>query len=110
MSSTQEFVDHVCGQFHDRLGVTSRKMFGEYGLFCEGKMFGMVCDDRLLIKPTEGGRAFIGQVVEGLPYPGARPAFLIEEKLDDRDWLSELAALTTRELPEPRRRKRTKPS
>ena len=109
MASTQEFVDYVVGQFDDGLEVTSKRMFGEYGLFCEGKMFGMVCDDRLLVKPTESGRAFIGDVVEALPYPGARPCFLIEEQLDDGEWMSELARLTTRELPEPRRRKR-KPS
>ena len=109
MASTQEFVDYVVGQFDDGLEVTSKRMFGEYGLFCEGKMFGMVCDDRFLVKPTAAGRAFIGDVVEALPYPGARPCFLIEERLDDGEWMSELARLTTRELPEPRRRKR-KPS
>jgi TfoX/Sxy family transcriptional regulator of competence genes len=106
VASTQDFVDHVVGLLDEKLGVTSKKMFGEYGLFCEGKMFGLVCDDRFLVKPTAGGRAFIGKVVEASPYPGARPCFLIEEQLDDGEWLSELARITTRELPEPRRRKR----
>lgn len=106
MGSSQEFVDYVTERFDEALGVTSKKMFGEYGLFCGGKMFGMVCDDRLFVKPTEGGRAFIGRVSEAPPYPGAKPIFLIEDKLDDGDWLSELARITTEELPEPKRRKR----
>lgn len=105
MASTQEFVDYVTGQFDARLGVTARKMFGEYGVFCDGKMFGLVCDDRFLVKPTEGGRAWVGDIVEAEPYPGAKPCFLIEERLDDGEWLSELARITTRELPEPKRRK-----
>lgn len=107
MASSQEFVDFVTEQFEDDCGVTSKKMFGEFGLFSRGKMFALVCDDRLLIKPTEGGRAFVGDVVEGIPYPGAKPCFLIEDRIDDREWLSELARITTRELPEPKRRKKT---
>jgi TfoX/Sxy family transcriptional regulator of competence genes len=66
----------------------------------------MVCDDRFFVKPTEAGRAFIGNVVEAAPYPGAKPSFLIEEGLEDRDWLSELARITVRELPVPKRKKK----
>jgi TfoX/Sxy family transcriptional regulator of competence genes len=84
MASSREFVDYVTEQFEESLGVTHRKMFGEYGLFCGGRMFGMVCDDRLFVKPTKGGRAFIGEVVEAEPYPGARPCFLVADRLDDR--------------------------
>lgn len=109
MSSTQGFLDHVLAQFDRHCGVTAKKMFGEYGLFSGGKMFGMVCDDRLLIKPTAGGRAYIGRVVEAEPYPGAKPSFLIEERLEDREWLSELARITTRELPMPKPKKPRKP-
>lgn len=106
MASSQEFVEYVTGQFLDSLGVTSKKMFGEYGIFCDGKMFGLVCDDRFFFKPTEGGRAFIGDVVEAPPYPGAKPCFLVEDRLDDQEWMSELARITTRELPAPKPRRR----
>ena len=108
MGSTQGFVDYVTEQFDEDCGVTQKKMFGEYGLFSEGKMFGMVCDDRLFFKPTEGGRAYIGEVVEAPPYPGAKPIFLIENQLEDGEWLSELVRITTRELPVPKARKRKK--
>jgi len=109
MASDQEFVDYAVGQIDERCAVTAKKMFGEYGLFSDGKMFGLVCDNRLLIKPTEGGRAFIGNVVEAPPYTGAKPAFLIEGKIEDHEWLSELVRITTRELPAPRPRKPRKP-
>ena len=106
MASSREFVEYVVERFDAHLGVTSKKMFGEYGLFCGGKMFGMICDDRLFVKPTEGGRAFIGEVVEAPPYPGAKPIFVIEEGIDDGEWLSELARLTTQELPVPKKKRR----
>jgi len=104
MASSQEFVDFVAQQFDNGLEVTVRKMFGEYGLFCDGKMFGMICDDQFFVKPTEGGRAFLGEVVEAPPYPGAKPSFLIQERLEDREWMTELARITTRERPLPKRK------
>ena len=106
MTSDLSFVEYVVDQFEENCGVTFKKMFGEYGLFSEGKMFGMICDDRLLFKPTEGGRAYIGDVVEAPPYPGAKPIFLIEGQLEDGEWLSELVRITTRELPAPKPKKR----
>ncbi len=104
MASDLSFVEHVLDQFEPACGVTSKRMFGEFGLFSEGRMFALVCDNQLFVKPTDGGRAFIGNVVEGSPYPGAKPCFLIES-LDDRAWLSELARRTTAELPAPKPRK-----
>lgn len=106
MSTTQGFADYVTDQFEEDCGVTQKKMFGEYGLFSQGKMFAMVCDDRLLFKPTVAGRAFIGEVVEAEPYPGAKLCFLIEDRLEDREWLSELARITARELPPPKPRRK----
>ncbi len=35
----------------------------------------------------------------------AKPSFLIEDKVEDREWLSELIRITVRELPEPKPKK-----
>ena len=45
-----------------------------------------------------GEEKLIGEPVLGSPYPGAKPIFLIEDKLDDRDWLVDLIKITVREL------------
>lgn len=105
MASTQEFVDFVVDQIRPAGLVTARKMFGEYALYAGGKVVALVCDDRLFIKPTEQGRAFIGEVVEGRPYPGAKPYFLIEDRLEDGEWLGELVRVTEAELPPPATKK-----
>ena len=81
-------------------------MFGEYGIWCDGKIVALICDNKLFMKPTEAGRAFIGNVVEAPPYPGAKNSFLIEERIDDKEWLSELVRLTDNELPAPKPRKK----
>ena len=58
-----------------------------------------------LLKP---GGLLIKEVVEAPPYPGARLNFLIEEKLDNKEWLSELIRITVKELPEPKPKKKKK--
>jgi hypothetical protein len=44
-------------------------------------------------------------LVEKSPYPGAKPCFLIEEKLEDSEWLKKLVEITVKELPEPKPKK-----
>jgi len=105
MASDLEFVEFVADQLK-RCHVTYRKMFGEYGLYADGKFFGVICDNQLFVKPTEGGRAFIGEPVEAPPYPGAKLSFLIEDQIEDPEWLGELVTITARELPDPKPKKK----
>lgn len=108
MASDLEFVEFVVDHIEDVGEITYRKMFGEYALYSDGKIVALVCDNRLFVKPTEAGRAFIGDVVEASPYPGAKPAFLVEERLEDTEWLSELLRVTEKELPPPKPKKKKK--
>lgn len=109
MASDQNFMDFVLDQIENAGQITAKKMFGEFGVFSDGKIFALVCDNKLFIKPTEAGRAFLGDdVLEAPPYTGAKMSFLIEDKLEDRDWISELARITIKELPEPKPKKKKK--
>ena len=108
MASDLDFVEFVVDQMESAGAIAYRKMFGEYALYCEGKVVALVCDNQLFVKPTKAGRSFIGNVVEAPPYPGAKPSFLIEEQLEDGDWISSLVRLTEKELPKPRPKKKSK--
>jgi TfoX/Sxy family transcriptional regulator of competence genes len=101
MSSDQSFVDYIIDQASGAGSMTCRKMFGEYALYCNGKVVGLICDNQLFVKQTDAGRSFIGNVVEAPAYPGARDSFLIEDNLDDREWISRLIKITAAELPLP---------
>lgn len=105
MATTQNFADFVSEQITNAGNITVKKMFGEYGIYSDGKIFGLICDNKLFIKPTVNGKSFAGNVVEAPPYPGASMYFLIEDKLEDREWLSELVRITVAELPEPKPKK-----
>lgn len=103
MASDRKTVDYIVDQISAAGSVSARAMFGEYGLYCDGKMIAIVSDDRLLIKPTVGGRAWADGAEDVPPYPGASPYLLIDpDRWEDRDWLTHLARITTAELPAPK--------
>ena len=106
MASEINFLDFVLEQIKSSGEITAKKMFGEYGIYSDGKLFGLICDNKLFIKPTNSGRKFIGNVVEAPPYEGAKPSFLIEDKIEDSEWLSELVRISLNELPAPKPKKK----
>ncbi len=102
MASDQDFVEFIADQMEEAGHITYRKMFGEYALYCDGKVVALICDNQLYVKPTEAGRSYIGNVCEAPPYPGAKMYFLIEGEYEDALWLSDLIRITDRELPPPK--------
>jgi hypothetical protein len=46
--------------------------------------------------------------MEASPYPGAKPSFLIEDQVEDKQWLTQLINLTENELPVPKPKKKKK--
>lgn len=82
--------------------IAYRKMFGEYAVYCDGKVVALVCDNQLFVKPTKEGRTYIGKVCEAPPYPGAKMYLLIEDAYEDPDWISGLIRITAGALPPPK--------
>ncbi|MFZ6657088.1 TfoX/Sxy family protein [Undibacterium sp. TJN19] len=102
MASQASFVEFILDQLSSCEDVQAKKMFGEYALYMSGKMFALICDDQLFIKPTTAGRGLLNMVNEAPPYPQAKPWYLIDsDLLDDRDALSTLARTTAAALPLP---------
>lgn len=101
MASDASFIEYVRDQMQGAGQVTFRKMFGEYALYCDGKVVALVCDNQVFIKPTVVGRAMLGSVTEAPPYPGAKPHFQLGEELDDPPFMAELIRKMVSELPLP---------
>ncbi len=108
MASDLDFIEFVIDQMENAGAITCRAMFGGHTVYCEGKVVALICNNQLFVKPTKAGRSFIGNVIEAPAYPGAKPSFLIEEQLEDKDWISSLISFTEKELPEPRPKKKSK--
>jgi hypothetical protein len=104
MATSQSTIDFLLDQLSGLANVRARKMFGEYAVYCDGKVVGLVCDDQLFVKITPQGKAFVGlHYREGEPYPGAKPAMAIgAEEIENGERLCELFRLTALALPSPK--------
>ncbi len=100
MPSSEKFRDHVLQQFKGELRVTTRKMMGEYILYADGKIFGGIYDDRLLVKPVPAALAMLPAAKKQLPYEGAKPMLCVtNEQIEDNDFLVRLLDAMLSELP-----------
>ncbi len=97
MSTKQSYTDYILDQLVQLKNVSVRKMFGEYALYCDNKVVGLICNNSLFIKITPPGLAYVGQdFSEGYPYPGAKASMLInEDQIEDGQWLSRLVEITS---------------
>lgn len=108
MASDLEYVEFITEQIDAECEMSFRKMFGEYALYSKSKVVALICDNQLFVKPTNAGKEYMGEFVEAPAYPGAKPSLLIEDRIDDRQWLSKLILITEKALPKPKPRAKRK--
>lgn len=101
MASNPEYVQYIADQLSTAGEITYRKMFGEYGMYLDGKIFALICDDQLFVKITEAGRKLCPELEEAPPYEGAKNYLLVED-IDDSEALVEFVTATCAELPAPK--------
>ena len=105
MASNADFVQYIADQCSGAGEIIVRKMFGDYGIYCDGKIFGLICDNGFYLKPTDAVRPMLREVALRPPYDGAKDYFYITD-IDDRDYLSAIVRETCKALPEPRPKKK----
>ncbi len=100
LKTRQATIDFILDQLISVQNVRTRKMFGEYALYCNDKVVGLVCRDTLFIKITNQGKKFAdGHYKEGHAYKGAKASMLINgDQIEDCEWLSELVRITADNL------------
>ena len=103
MATKKEYLDYVLEQLSGVPGISHRAMMGEYVLYVDGRVFGGVYDDRLLLKPTPAACALLPDVPREIPYEGAKEMLLADP--DERDKLALTVTAMFPELPEPKKRK-----
>jgi TfoX/Sxy family transcriptional regulator of competence genes len=107
MATRQDLTDYLTEQMGSAANVRSRKMFGEYAIYCDEKVIALVCDDQLYLKVTAAGLRLLPEAEHGPAYPGAKPSIIVPEELyDNHEFMSRLARETAAELPLPKPKKR----
>lgn len=103
MATKVSTIDFIVDQVSTAGQIRSRKMFGEYALYCNEKVVAFVCDDQLFIKPTEPGLKFLDESHGAPPYPGAKNYLRVpEDKWDEKNWLTDFIKATADSLPLPK--------
>lgn len=106
MSTKKETIDFIMNQIQTSGNVRSRKMFGEYAIYCNEKVVALVCDDQLFVKMNEASLKFLDKENASPPYPGAKGHLMVpEDKWEDSDWMSRLF-LETEKLVVPSKKKK----
>lgn len=103
MASNADFVQYIADQCCGAGEIVTKKMFGDYGIYCDGIIFGLICDDRFFLKPTDAVRSKLRVLDMRPPYDGAKDYFYIAD-VDDREYLSELVRETCKALPKSKKR------
>ena len=82
MASSLDFVEYICEQLSGAGEITYKKMFGEYGIYCNEKIVGVICDNQFFVKKTEAGAAVYPNCEEAAPYTNAKAHFVIDNVVD----------------------------
>ena len=91
MASSSGFVQYIADQCSGAGEIVTKKMFGDYCLYCDGKPVGLICDDYLYLKPLKQLEPLLHDCdrQKQPPYEGAKPHYVITD-VDDRDYVSML--------------------
>ena len=95
MASSIEFKDFILDQLSKLRNITCKQMMGEYLLYINGKLFGGIYDNKLLIKMTNSNKKY--NLRTEIPYEKAKPMYLVDN-VDDIDYLSEIVINTCIDL------------
>jgi len=105
--SNPDLVQYIVEQASKAGDVRARKMFGDYALYCNDRVVGLICDDYLYLKPFPQLEPLLHEDDQNMqpPYDGAKPHYVITD-VDDADYVSQLVRTVAQCIPE--KRKRTK--
>lgn len=103
MPTRPETAEFLLDQLREAGDVSVRRMFGNYALYCDGLVVGLICNDQLFIKKSSTSGGFLDDSHTAPPFPGAKNFLRVpDERWDDPKWLSEFVLATAAAVP-PRR-------
>ena len=104
MATTPEYREHVCALLEGLGTVRTRKMFGEYLLYLNGRRIFSLCDNTVFAKPWPEVEVLLPAVEYGA---GAKPHLILD--VDDEDALRRAARLLEALAPPPKAKKPKNP-
>lgn len=100
MATDASFVEYVLEQAALAQRLTARRMFGEYGLYVDGKVVAFCADNSLFLKLQPETAALLSDLPTQELFPGSKPYALADEWLDEPERLRDALLALVRLLPE----------
>lgn len=81
-----------------------KRMFGEYGIYLQGRVLGFLCDEQILLQDTPTARKLLPNAERKELFPGSK-LFIIFSDEGNHHLLQSVAQAMWEELPVPKPRK-----
>ena len=104
MATDNTFVMYVCESIAEIGLVTSRKMFGEYMVYVNGKPIFLVCDNTVYVKILDAVKDLLGDAERGRPYESAKEHYILD--MDNTPFVREVAVILEQVTPLPKKKKK----
>ena len=107
MSNRPETLDRLHEAF-EPLPIRLQPMFGEHAIYCDDRIFGLVCDDTLLLKLVPEAEELTADLPRGEAYPGSKPYGVVDDdRMRDTEWLHEVAqTIAATQQPKPAKQRK----
>ena len=98
--SNADLVQYIIEQASKTSEVKAKQMFGDYTVYCNNKVVGLICDDIFYLKPLKQLEPILREDDKRLqpPYDGAKAHYVITN-VDDKDYISLLVKVAADSLP-----------
>ncbi|MBY0376842.1 TfoX/Sxy family protein [Patescibacteria group bacterium] len=107
MSTQKETVEFILEKLGEPKRFTTRAMFGEYALYADGKVVGLICNDQLYVKILPASKELEDICDKDQAYPGSKLYYLVEESmLSQLPHLPEILLDIAKSLPKPKPKKK----
>lgn len=106
MATSKEYHDYILENLQRVGAVSTRKMMGEYLVYFQNKLVGVICDNCLFLKPTETVLEYMPDADRAYPYEGSKSLMVVVDNVEETDLMSEVLRKMYCELPEVKKKAR----
>lgn len=108
MATSKEFHDYILENLKLAGNVVTRPMMGEYLVYYNGRLVGNICDNCFLLKQTKASCRILKGAEMIYPYEGSKTLMIVVEDVENHQQMAELLDSMYEELPEPKKKNKSK--
>lgn len=104
MATSKEYHDYVVDSLCRIGNISTKKMMGEYCIYYRDKLVGDICDNTLLLKPTESVLGLMPDADRAYPYEGSKTLMVVVDDVENEELMEAVLNAMYEELPEPKKK------